>query len=1198
MKKPCACCSGIRLVTPEPEYNRPGLSALSYRVRNYATFLESMLARLSTVYVDADPLSPSTSRIYPLKALTTREPSDPSIALLDAWAIVADVLTFYQERIANEGYLATATERLSLLELARLIGYRPRPGVAASVFLAFTTSTGFSGEIPAGTRAQSIPGAGETAQYFETGTKLVARDTWNSLGPRLTRPQVIAPPPDPRLKLDNHLGTNANIVDSIYFQGIATNLKAGDPLLLVLSNDPNQQFLRFAEQVDAQADQSRTVVALKESPAAQTGLKFVPDVLERFIYDAPNQFAGSDLAANTAALLSDILTNVPNVPVAAAISARAALAQIQAFHDVAVKRRFTRVERWLQHLLDILPSVVSTLQGSSTQTVGIQAPALPSVTFSSLERLGALLPRLSVERSVAPVSPLRVNRSIAASFASHSDTIPRLIAALNPVAAPVIYDAWGNVQPVHIDLEIYALRAKASLFASNFAGASQIVPTQAAGGTTTTISFTPASIANAWGDLISGKSTSLAQIALDAVYDKITADSWVAIDQPVFDKNDSVVDRKISYHKVVEIRTETLDTTHGFSAKVSVLTLDTNWITGANTDAFTKLTGQPLLLRSTIVYAQTEPLVLAEEPLDRDVEGDSIELDGLYDGLEPGRWIIVSGERTDIPNVAGVNASELVIISAVTQGAGKQACLPFLPKFVPFESLLYISDENSDGDRLVVGVPSGGLPALLKEIPLPDETNQQFCEPIQLCPGIYADAYIPTQNERDGNFQSFAGQLLDPASPKNRFPGGVIPGSRLNSVFAWRIRRLTSGSETVHTTIQFARALSYKYNTAGIQIYANVAKATHGQTTGEILGDGDGSQPFQRFALHQKPLTYVSAPTAAGAQSTLTVRVNDIEWHEAGDIASLAPSDRKYITQTDDSDQTSVIFGNGEHGARVPTGSSNIKATYRTGIGSAGNVAAGQISQLATHPLGPQGVINPLPATGGADRDTLDQVRRNAPLAVLALDRLVSVQDYADFARTYAGIAKTSAVQLSDGRRQLVHLTIAGVNDIPIDQSSDLYQNLFLSLQNFGDPSMAIQVCVRRVRLLVISAGVQLQPDYLWDAVEPKIRAAVVDGFSFDARDLGQSAFLSEAIAMMQAVEGVLYVDVRLFDAVPENTSIKDFAKLAATLKRNQFVNADLARIDTTAPPVADPCTRIRAAEVVYLTPEIPDTLILTDLGA
>ena len=64
------------------------------------------------------------------------------MALFDAWATIGDVLTFYQERIANEGYLRTATERRSVLELARLVGYQPRPGVAASVHLAYTRVCG------------------------------------------------------------------------------------------------------------------------------------------------------------------------------------------------------------------------------------------------------------------------------------------------------------------------------------------------------------------------------------------------------------------------------------------------------------------------------------------------------------------------------------------------------------------------------------------------------------------------------------------------------------------------------------------------------------------------------------------------------------------------------------------------------------------------------------------------------------------------------------------------------------------------------------------------------------------------------------------------------------------------------------------------------------------------------------------------
>src|SRR5262249_22582530 len=217
------------IVTPEMEANRPGLSSITYRAGTYATFLETMLARLSNFYLDvaADDSRSKLQRIYPLKGLTTRNLNDPSIALLDAWATVADVLTFYQERIANEGFLRTATERLSVLELARLVGYKLRPGISASVYPAFTVMPKFDGILPQGTRQQSIPGTGEKPQFFETYEDLPARDVWNALKSRLTRPQVITLGPlDPTTNQPKPIdqGTDATTRDTLYFKGISTNL--------------------------------------------------------------------------------------------------------------------------------------------------------------------------------------------------------------------------------------------------------------------------------------------------------------------------------------------------------------------------------------------------------------------------------------------------------------------------------------------------------------------------------------------------------------------------------------------------------------------------------------------------------------------------------------------------------------------------------------------------------------------------------------------------------------------------------------------------------------------------------------------------------------------------------------------------------------------------------------------------------------
>src|SRR5215475_5829488 len=194
MKAPCGCCEGVQVLTPMKRTNRPGLGALSYRVGTHSTFLETMKARLSSLTVQTtDEDGQPAGTVRPLAGLTTREQDDPSIALLDAWATVADVLSFYQERIANEGYLRTAIERRSVLELARLVGYTLRPGVAATVFLAYTLDNNqlVPVEIPAGARSQSIPGPGELPQSFETSDPLDARQEWNNLQVRLTKPQDV-----------------------------------------------------------------------------------------------------------------------------------------------------------------------------------------------------------------------------------------------------------------------------------------------------------------------------------------------------------------------------------------------------------------------------------------------------------------------------------------------------------------------------------------------------------------------------------------------------------------------------------------------------------------------------------------------------------------------------------------------------------------------------------------------------------------------------------------------------------------------------------------------------------------------------------------------------------------------------------------------------------------------------------------------
>ena len=489
-------------------------------------------------------------------------------------------------------------------------------------------------------------------------------------------------------------------------------------------------------------------------------------------------------------------------------------------------------------------------------------------------------------------------------------------------------------------------------------------------------------------------------------------------------------------------------------------------------------------LRSTLVFAQSEPLALADEPVTPDVvDGFEIPLDRLYGELTSGRWVILSGERADIPGVTGVYASELLMVSSLRQD---------------FEPLL--------------------------------------------------------------------------------------PGDK------------------TRTTLVLATATAYSYLRSTVVIHGNIVKATNGETRNEPLGAGDGSQALQAFALKQTPLTFVSAPNPTGVRSTLAVYVNDVEWHEAESLASLGPNDRRFITRTDDDGITTVVFGTGRRGARLPTGLQNVQAVYRSGIGAAGNARAEQISLMQTRPLGVKSVINPLRASGGADRESRDQARINAPLAVMSLDRLVSVSDYADFTRTFGGIGKALARKLSDGQEQLVHVTIAGAGDIPIDPVSDLYQNLVAALEELGDPDLPVQVAARELKTLVLSANIRLAPDYRWDPVVTEVRDSLLDAFGFQRAELGRPVLLSQVISRMQAVPGVAYVDVDAFGGLDERVADPDtgerqlisLTSMADAIAAIAAAPTPARRVDVNVASVE--LGQIRPAQLAMFAPEVSDTLILNQI--
>ncbi|HEX6288350.1 MAG TPA: putative baseplate assembly protein [Herpetosiphonaceae bacterium] len=930
---PCGCCEGVTALTPAALDNRPGLSALAYRVGTHGTFKQTMQSALAGQQA--------------LDRLTARDDADPSIALIDACATMLDVLTFYQERIANEGFLRTATERRSILELARKVGYELNPGVAASTYLAFTLedAPGSPGTatIEVGTKVQSLPGPGELPQTFETIAPLTAYTAWNKIQPRLTQPQQLT-----IVKGVLYLiaGDNKQIpAQRLYISGTQTNLKAGDLLLVTVGSDALPVAIKA---VEVETDQTRTRLDL--DVPAPVKAEPLPAISPTLTYDPPVNTGGTPDFKPLPLTEANIKTNV--------------LQRRWRERDLAT---FLAANRWsadelLDYVKNLTAVTASNVLAFRTRAgfFGHNAPLYDSLPKPSQKTSGIAALSQAAE-SLASV----IDKGIADKAQAQKDPV---------ITITFIDPDWDSGSGRSIwttsksDSDYYTKSDKFDVYLER---------------------SLPDVVRNSWAIFASTKIGP-------------------------------------TPYRIAEVAEVSL-ADYGMSGRTTGLALRKP--SGAVLLNTTTDKPQDFRVRKTTAYVQSETLPLEPLPIEEPVGkgATALLLDTMVLGLSAGQTVIVSGEQADAP---GVLRSEVLV---------------------------------------------------LKEI-------------------IHYQGY---------------------------------------------------------TTLIFTTGLQWSYLRETLTINANVALSTHGETKKEVLGSGDAAQPLQKFVLKQSPLTYVSAATTTGSASTLEVRVNDIAWDEVAALYGLAPRDRAYITRTDDAAKTTVQFGDGISGARLPSGTENITATYRVGTGLAGMVKAGQLSLLMTRPLGVKGVTNPLAPSGAEDPETRDKARENAPLTVLTLGRIVSLQDFEDFARAFAGIGKAQATWLWSGEHRLIYLTVAAADGGAV--ASTLFTNLKDAIDLARDPIQQVTIASYTPIAFNLEAKVLIERGYLADKVKAAVTDALQQTFSFDQRGFGQAVTKSEVLATIQAVEGVEAADLdklylvgqaqKLNERLPARTATWDPTALQPTPK-------------------------------------------------
>ncbi|MBB5122023.1 hypothetical protein AF335_08290 [Streptomyces eurocidicus] len=1248
----CDCgCRGTATATPTEVTNPPGLTAVRHRVGTYGEFLSSMLARLS------GPAYPA------LRDLTVRTPEDPAIALLDAWAVLGDLLTFYSERIANEGYLRTATEDGSLALLGRLVGHRPRPGVAADTVLAYALDRDPNPGretpvlIPRGARSQSVPGPGEEPQSFETAEELTARWSWNELPVLRRRPYQVTP----RLLAER---------TELFVAGTANNVKPGDQLLFVFSAEPSARDRRFLRTVPhVRLDRENDLTEIGLPTAAQPSLKGLREELEKWISSSEKEPTTPPRPQNSRLVdrfQEDVLT-----PLYKALDS---LKTVSAFADrlsrdgqrvreaADLARPYPRVAAWFDALAGKFTALVGQaraleppqpaegkpkpppvpggaheplfdglrLGDDPTKEPGVRenAPAAPA--HPAFRGLGALLPALRTAPVRPPVDARHLARDPERVYAPGSDTGAQLLAALDARIHEGLHDAWRKADltaPLALGA-VQVMRVTATPF-----GATAPMPVKPNGGI----------------DYDDWRLSGLASLGTTVTYDKdATIPAQIAFAYAVASSTTSAkelvlpTDRELPPKDVegvgpgtVRVHTTFPPPEPGPGAAAPADPPDPQRL-GVTADLLPKLPkatvfvsrpGKDKKVRVTVTNG-TDPDVVfllgpdetspkqilgkldvtarrstpADKPATVEVvintqlevtDRNRLALDAVYDGIAPGSWIAVERPRKGSPGqIPGSKEFAHVVTRVADVRVISRAAFGITGKVT---ELTLQDDWLDDFDTNLAHIRDTTVFARGDTLRLAEETVTEDVQGNKIELAGLHDGLAP------GRLLVFSGERTD-------IPGttGVI-GTELAMVA--EVRQSVDPAlpgDAVHTTLVLTSNLAFRYRRESLRIHGNVARATHGATRDEPIGSGDASRANQTFTLWQSPLTWLAAGNPLGAESTLEVRVDGVRWHEVDSLAGRGPLERVFVTgSTGSADgRTTLTFGDGVHGSRLPTGHENVRARYRIGVGRTANVKAGRITQPTTRPLGVTAVVNPLPATGGADPDGPRLARRNIPLAVTALDRLVSVPDYEDFARSRAGIGRAAAREIFDGTRRTVHLTVAGVDDIALTDDSDIVRTLRTSLAAHGDPRVPVTVAVRELVLLIVAANVKVHPDHTWDLVEPALRRALLARLGYPARELGTPAHLSEVLATAQSVPGVEYVDVDVFTGVPGSLTPQGLEELPGKLKRPQpVVGARLAAYEedryTVSPPgreTTETLTEVAArngvtvAELLRLNPDITDT--------
>lgn len=351
----------------------------------------------------------------------------------------------------------------------------------------------------------------------------------------------------------------------------------------------------------------------------------------------------------------------------------------------------------------------------------------------------------------------------------------------------------------------------------------------------------------------------------------------------------------------------------------------------------------------------------------------------------------------------------------------------------------------------------------------------------------------------------------------------------------------------------------------------NIALADHGVTfRDEVLGavpepylftaqtssgdhcvttDPQPIPPRYRPRLSQAPLTHAGPAYADGlsaraalqwslrdAQPAVTLSdANGVVWTARRDLLNSSGDAEEFVAEIDNDGAAVLRFGDDAHGRRPESGTVFF-AHYRVGNGRAGNIGADSLVHIALNVPEILSVRNPLPAAGGQDPESLEDVRQRAPVAYRVQERAVTPGDYAEVTERYPDVQRAAATLRWTGSWHTVFLTVDQQGGVALSEQFET--DIRAHVERYRMAGHDLEVDEPRFVALEIDMHVCVGAEHFRGDVERELIEAfsnrdLPDGrrglFHPDNFTFGQPVYLSAIYAAAHQVTGVESVEVRTF---------------------------------------------------------------------